>query len=190
MRICRVITGPRCIGIYSDYNVISKSWASGKRLIRNRIVACSASKEICTCFAIHKSYNAPILYPTMHHSEHKCACICFEWCIVGYAKCIFCHFDEIFVISCTVSCQTDNFRCSRRSIFRRNDGVSFQCISRFGGPWWGGELLTKILRLRRNEFYVKICSKFHWVRLTWYIFNLSDQKLRLIILAPKRQWIS
>ena len=31
-----------------------------------------------------KSHNAPVPYPTMHHSEQKCAQFCSEWCIVGY----------------------------------------------------------------------------------------------------------
>ena len=33
---------------------------------------------------IHKSHNAAVPYPTMHHSEQKCAHFCSEWCIVGY----------------------------------------------------------------------------------------------------------
>ena len=33
---------------------------------------------------IHKSHNTPVPYPTMHHSEQKCAHFCSEWCIVGY----------------------------------------------------------------------------------------------------------
>ena len=32
----------------------------------------------------HKSHNTPVPYPTMYHSEQKCAHSCFEWCIVGY----------------------------------------------------------------------------------------------------------
>ena len=32
----------------------------------------------------HISHNAPVPYPTMHYSEHKCAHFCSEWCIVGY----------------------------------------------------------------------------------------------------------
>ena len=32
----------------------------------------------------HKSHNASVSYPTMHHSEQKCAHSCSEWCIVGY----------------------------------------------------------------------------------------------------------
>ena len=31
-----------------------------------------------------KSHNAPVPYPTMHHSEQKCAHFCSECCIVGY----------------------------------------------------------------------------------------------------------
>ena len=33
---------------------------------------------------IHKSHNAPAPYPTIHHSEQKCAHFCSVWCIVGY----------------------------------------------------------------------------------------------------------
>ena len=33
---------------------------------------------------IHQSHNAPVQYPTMHHSEQKCAHFCSEWWIVGY----------------------------------------------------------------------------------------------------------
>ena len=33
---------------------------------------------------IHKSQNATVLYPTMLHSEQKCAHFCSEWSIVGY----------------------------------------------------------------------------------------------------------
>ena len=32
----------------------------------------------------HKSQNTPVPYPTMLHSEQKCAHFCFEWSIVGY----------------------------------------------------------------------------------------------------------
>ena len=35
---------------------------------------------------IHKSYNAHVPYPRMHHSEQKCAHFCSEWCILGYMK--------------------------------------------------------------------------------------------------------
>ena len=37
---------------------------------------------------IHKSHNAPVLYPSMYHSEQKCVHFCSEWCIVGYGTCI------------------------------------------------------------------------------------------------------
>ena len=33
---------------------------------------------------MNKSHNAPAPYPTMHHSEQKCAIFCSEWCIVWY----------------------------------------------------------------------------------------------------------
>ena len=33
---------------------------------------------------LHKSHNVPGQYPTMHHSEQKCAHFCSELCILGY----------------------------------------------------------------------------------------------------------
>ena len=38
---------------------------------------------------IHKSHNAPVPYPTLHHSEQKCTHFCSEWCIVGYGTSAF-----------------------------------------------------------------------------------------------------
>ena len=35
---------------------------------------------------IHKSHNALVPYPKMHHSEQKCTHLCSQWCIVGYGK--------------------------------------------------------------------------------------------------------
>ena len=34
----------------------------------------------------HKSQNAPVPYPTMVHSEQKCAHFCSEWSIVGHGQ--------------------------------------------------------------------------------------------------------
>ena len=36
-------------------------------------------------------------------------------------KCL--HFDEIFIIGCTESCQNDNFQCSQWWKFRQNDDI-------------------------------------------------------------------
>ena len=35
------------------------------------------------------------------------------------------HFDKMFIIGCTGSCQNDNFRCSQWWKFHRNDNFSF-----------------------------------------------------------------
>ena len=43
---------------------------------------------------IHKSHNAPVPYPTMHHSEQKCVHFYSEWCIAGYAH-VHCGICEI-----------------------------------------------------------------------------------------------
>ena len=45
-------------------------------------------RDLCNEFRpidqFHKSQNAPVLYPTILHSEQKCAHFCSEWSIVGY----------------------------------------------------------------------------------------------------------
>ena len=38
----------------------------------------------CPIHQSHKSHNAPVPYPTMHHSEQKCSHFCSECWIVGY----------------------------------------------------------------------------------------------------------
>ena len=37
----------------------------------------------------HKSHNAPVSYPTMHHSKQKCEHFCYEWCIVGFVNLVY-----------------------------------------------------------------------------------------------------
>ena len=49
-------------------------------LINSEYGLCST----CAIDLIHKSQTAPVLYPTMLHSEQKCAHFCSDWCIVGY----------------------------------------------------------------------------------------------------------
>ena len=41
-----------------------------------------------------------------------------------------CHFDEIFINSCTGSCQNGNFRCSQWWKFRQNDDISVSLYRR------------------------------------------------------------
>ena len=48
---------------------------------------CKAGYSIMYKYMIdlsHKSHNASVPYPTMHHSEQKYIYFCSEWCIVGY----------------------------------------------------------------------------------------------------------
>ena len=44
-----------------------------------------------------------------------------------------CHFDEIFIIACTGSCQFDNFRCNRSWKVRQND-ISVSVIASCDNP--------------------------------------------------------
>ena len=66
----------------------------------NNTVKCDSELRICkrhnwhvhpspdcndeTTDLIHKSQNALVPYPTMIHSEQKCALFCSDWSIVGY----------------------------------------------------------------------------------------------------------
>ena len=51
---------------------------------------------------IHKSQNATVPYPSMLHSEQKCAHFCSEWGIVGYGKGAFCKMGLLSIISLRV----------------------------------------------------------------------------------------
>ena len=42
------------------------------------------TSDVVIYVEMHKSHNVPVPYPTMHHSEQKCAHFCSEWCIVEY----------------------------------------------------------------------------------------------------------
>ena len=54
-------------------------------LIYNIIITAQFNTELEHLFyLIHKSRNTPVPYPTMLHSEQKCAHFCSEWSIVGY----------------------------------------------------------------------------------------------------------
>ena len=44
---------------------------------------------------IHKSHSAPVPYPTMLHSEQKCAHFCSEWSIVEYGTGAFWDFVKL-----------------------------------------------------------------------------------------------
>ena len=54
----------------------------------------------------HKSHNALVPYPTMHHSERKCAHFCSEWCILGYGercivgfvRCVYCDVIHVSTV--------------------------------------------------------------------------------------------
>ena len=54
-----------------------------------------------------KSHNSPVPYPTMHHSEQKCAHFCSEWCIVGYGTGALWDFWEWSIISTQTSDNID-----------------------------------------------------------------------------------
>ena len=52
----------------------------------------------------HKSQNAPVPYPTMLHSEQKCAHFCSEWRIMGYGTGAF--WDLWLWMNCSISHNT------------------------------------------------------------------------------------
>ena len=49
---------------------------------QHSMYVCHASE--CWINRSHKSHNAPVTYPTIHHSAEKCAYFCSESWIVGY----------------------------------------------------------------------------------------------------------
>ena len=72
-------------------------WSPREEFIR---VIIGVTKSFLSIDQSHKSHSAAALYPTMHHSEQKCAHFCSEWCIVGYgaAACGICEIGPIATI--------------------------------------------------------------------------------------------
>ena len=61
---------------------------------RGYFLAARSNGNILTIHLIHKSHNASVPYPIMHHSEQKGAHFCSEWGIVEYGK-VHCGICEI-----------------------------------------------------------------------------------------------
>ena len=61
---------------------------------------------------IHKSHNAPVPYPTMHHSEQKCAHFCSEWCMVGYGTGVLWHLWLVYLGRGLLLLKLCSFICS------------------------------------------------------------------------------
>ena len=70
------------------------------------------------------------------------------------------HFDEFFTISCTGSCQNDNFQCCQWWKFRQNDDkiYNFQC-----SPWW---------KFPQNDDIS--VSVWRWLQMTWRQIGAQD----------------
>ena len=60
-----------------------------------------------------------------HVHGHKCIAI-----IAWSMKRSCCHFDKIFIIGCTESCQNDNFESSRWRKFHQNDNIPVSVTTR------------------------------------------------------------
>ena len=51
-------------------------------------IVCKTGTHLSICN--DKSHNAPAPYPTMHHSDQRCADFCSEWCILVYGTGVLC----------------------------------------------------------------------------------------------------
>ena len=74
----------------------------------NEMVATSRPLTNILCFMAVKWYPCHAIWPM--------------WSLTLKRKC--CHFDEIFITSCTVSCQNDNFQCSQWWKCHQNEDIS------------------------------------------------------------------
>ena len=52
----------------------------------NAKISLSLSVTLYSIDQSHKSHDALVPYPTIHHSEQKCSHFCSEWCIVVYGQ--------------------------------------------------------------------------------------------------------
>ena len=84
----------------------------------------------------------------MHHWNRKC-----------------CNFDEIFITSCTASCQNDNFQCRQWWKFHQNDDKSIsvieQALLRFCLGIYDMSLLTFYDPICINQPVVLVCQIHH-----------------------------
>ena len=67
----------------------------------------SVCLSLCIIDHFRKSHKAPVPYPTMHHSEQKCAHFCSEWCIVGYGTGVLRDLCNRSIVMCVLDCRTN-----------------------------------------------------------------------------------
>ena len=88
---------------------------------------------------LHKSLNTPVPYPTMLHSEQKCARFCSEWSIMGYGTGAFWELwirsvgrgeytDMVLVWSLLHGCWDDLIQCVKIPLCYMLQGVSFALL--------------------------------------------------------------
>ena len=63
---------------------------------RLRVAASTITSQNISIDQFHKSQNAPDPYPTMLHSEQKCAHFCSECSIVVYVYSGICVLDQLY----------------------------------------------------------------------------------------------
>ena len=137
-----------------------------------RILPGKEEKQMCDNIIIdliHKSQTAPAPYPTMLHSEQKCAHFCSEWSIVGYGI----STGEIGLLPSTVwCCCSVNFLPNPHKIhpIARPSGRAMGCILR---------VLTVIYTLPQS---LQRCMQYHVILghvVTALDSNFNKSKLRI-----------
>ena len=70
----------------ADSRLASSQWETSlqSNTVSHWLGATLESTLVLVLNQSHKSHNAPVPCPIIHHSEQKCVHFCSEWCIVGY----------------------------------------------------------------------------------------------------------
>ena len=104
-------------------------------------------------------------------------------CVTQKPNC--CHFDEIFIIDRTESCQFDNFRCSQWWKCRPNDDISvlvdytmFETSADFGPKITNVRTILDLNNFRTNDLMIKqVC-----VNQNHLVWNQRDASVKYDIL--------
>ena len=130
---------------------------------------CLYIAHYCCCFVLsiqnkvdwpilHKSHNAPVPYPTVQNSEHKCTHFCSEWWDMGQMHCQTCEIS-LLVLNCEHSLRAPS------------------CKKILG--WWVCFWIKKVIELSTIKWYISIkflsSLKAKWLKPKVTMKNLENK---------------
>ena len=110
-----------------------------------------------------KSHNAAVPYPTMLHSEQKCAHFCSEWSLVGYGTGAIC---DLWIRS-IAGWQSQSEKWNRFGILNRRGSTKNFPVTRYinSAGFSANNIAWKLIRKSITPAYIMV---------KWYITNISN----------------